>query len=98
MAAVVASGEVTAKELRAHCAGFLAGFKVPERVHFLEDLPRSVTGSAEAEGPGGPRVSAPPPALAGPGLPASDVLAAGPRLPTCVDSCERKRTDETWFA
>ncbi len=47
MAAVVASGEVTAKELRAHCAGFLAGFKVPERVHFLEDLPRSVTGKVQ---------------------------------------------------
>ena len=47
VAAVVASGEVTAKELRAHCASFLAGFKVPERVHFLEDLPRSVTGKVQ---------------------------------------------------
>ena len=44
-------------------------------------------------------MSAPPPALAGPCLPASDVLPAGPRLPTtCVDSYERKRTDEPWFA
>jgi len=43
-------------------------------------------------------VSAPPPALAGPGLPASDVLPAGPWLPmTRVDSYERKRTDEPWF-
>ena len=43
-------------------------------------------------------MSAPPPALAGPGLPASDVLPAGPRLPTTrFDSYERKGTDEPWF-
>jgi o-succinylbenzoate---CoA ligase len=35
---------VTSDELRAHCAGRLAPFKVPKRVEMVESVPRSVTG------------------------------------------------------
>jgi len=35
---------VTAEELRAHCREALAGFKVPDRVTFVEELPRTATG------------------------------------------------------
>jgi O-succinylbenzoic acid--CoA ligase len=36
--------EVSADELRAHCAGELAGFKVPKRVEFVAELPRTTSG------------------------------------------------------
>ena len=35
---------VSSDELRAHCAGRLASFKVPKRVEMVKRLPRSVTG------------------------------------------------------
>ena len=42
---VVADGlAVSADELRAHCAAWLAGFKVPKRFEFTEAIPRSPTG------------------------------------------------------
>jgi len=36
--------EVSADELRAHCGGSLAGYKVPKRVEFVSELPRTVSG------------------------------------------------------
>ena len=34
---------VSADELRAHCAAGLAGFKVPKRVEFATELPRTAS-------------------------------------------------------
>jgi O-succinylbenzoic acid--CoA ligase len=36
--------EVTAEELRSHCAETLAGFKVPKRFEFVSELPRTASG------------------------------------------------------
>jgi fatty-acyl-CoA synthase len=36
--------EVTAEELRAHCAKSLADYKVPRRIDFADELPRNATG------------------------------------------------------
>ena len=36
--------EVSADELRAHCASELAGYKVPKRVEFVAELPRTASG------------------------------------------------------
>jgi acyl-CoA synthetase (AMP-forming)/AMP-acid ligase II len=47
VAAVVVLGpraEVTAEELRAHCAKSLADYKVPRRIDFADELPRNATG------------------------------------------------------
>ncbi len=47
VAAVVVLAEtstVTADELRVHCAGRLADYKVPRRIEFAEELPRNATG------------------------------------------------------
>ncbi len=41
---VVVKEEVTAEALIAHVRGKLAGFKVPKRVLFVEDLPRNASG------------------------------------------------------
>ncbi len=42
---VLAAGSaVTADELRAHCAGRLADYKVPRRIEFADELPRNATG------------------------------------------------------
>jgi acyl-CoA synthetase (AMP-forming)/AMP-acid ligase II len=38
-AAVVLRGPATEQTLRAHCAEFMADFKVPRRIHFLDSLP-----------------------------------------------------------
>jgi acyl-CoA synthetase (AMP-forming)/AMP-acid ligase II len=46
-AAVVLKGEVSEKELKAHCAQTLADFKVPDRIHLLESLPRGATGKLQ---------------------------------------------------
>ncbi len=44
-AVVVASGEtLTAEELREHCAGSLARYKIPERFLFVDELPRNAMG------------------------------------------------------
>lgn len=39
-----ASGRVSAEELRALCKENLAGFKVPDRIEFVDELPRTATG------------------------------------------------------
>jgi len=45
---VVAPGQdVTADELRDHCRSKLAGFKVPKRVEFRDDLTRTATGKLQ---------------------------------------------------
>jgi O-succinylbenzoic acid--CoA ligase len=36
--------EASEEELRAHCSGSLAGFKVPKRVDFVSNLPRTASG------------------------------------------------------
>ena len=36
--------EVSADELRSHCAAELAGFKVPKRFEFVSELPRTASG------------------------------------------------------
>jgi acyl-CoA synthetase (AMP-forming)/AMP-acid ligase II len=46
-AAVVLTGEVSEKELKAHCAQTLADFKVPDRIHLLKELPRGATGKLQ---------------------------------------------------
>ena len=33
-----------AEELRAHCAAELAGYKVPKRIEFVAELPRTASG------------------------------------------------------
>jgi o-succinylbenzoate---CoA ligase len=44
-AVVIRAGErTTEEELRSHCAGRLARFKVPKRIEFVDDLPRSASG------------------------------------------------------
>ncbi|MGH2957025.1 MAG: o-succinylbenzoate--CoA ligase [Solirubrobacterales bacterium] len=43
-ALVVQDGEVSEQELRDHCAGTLAPFKVPKRVEFVSRLPRTPSG------------------------------------------------------
>lgn len=44
IAYVVVNGEVSVDDLRAHCRGELAGFKVPDAFHMIAELPRSSTG------------------------------------------------------
>ncbi|MEI6045516.1 MAG: acyl--CoA ligase [Chloroflexota bacterium] len=46
-AAVVLKGEATASELRAYCATLLAEFKVPRKIHLLQELPRGATGKLQ---------------------------------------------------
>jgi feruloyl-CoA synthase len=41
---VIAGSTVSADELRAHCAGRLADYKVPRRIEFSDELPRNATG------------------------------------------------------
>jgi long-chain acyl-CoA synthetase len=44
VALIQLGGEVTAKELRAHCEGRLARFKHPRVIEFREELPRNAAG------------------------------------------------------
>jgi acyl-coenzyme A synthetase/AMP-(fatty) acid ligase len=46
-AAVVLKKEVTAQELKSHCAEMLADFKVPKQIHILDALPRGATGKLQ---------------------------------------------------
>jgi len=46
-ALVVTEGEVTEAELIAHCREYLAGYKCPKRVDFLDALPRTATGKIQ---------------------------------------------------
>lgn len=45
-AAVIASpgAQLTPEQIRSHCAGSLAGYKVPERIEFVDSLPRTSVG------------------------------------------------------
>lgn len=44
VAYLVVNGDVSAEELREHCRAELAGFKIPDAFHIIEELPRSSTG------------------------------------------------------
>jgi acyl-CoA synthetase (AMP-forming)/AMP-acid ligase II len=46
-ALVVVEGSVTAEELIQHCRGYLAGYKCPKRIEFLDALPRTATGKIQ---------------------------------------------------
>jgi acyl-CoA synthetase (AMP-forming)/AMP-acid ligase II len=47
-ALVVTDGsEVTSEELIKHCRSYLAGYKCPKRVEFLDELPRTATGKIQ---------------------------------------------------
>jgi acyl-CoA synthetase (AMP-forming)/AMP-acid ligase II len=46
-AAVVADDALSADELRAFCAGRLAAFKVPRRVHVVPEIPKGPTGKVQ---------------------------------------------------
>ena len=46
-AAIVLSSEATAEEVRRHCAGRLAAFKVPDRIHIVAEIPRTATGKIQ---------------------------------------------------
>lgn len=46
-AAVVLKGDATESELRNYCAAQLAEFKVPRKVHILQELPRGATGKLQ---------------------------------------------------
>jgi acyl-coenzyme A synthetase/AMP-(fatty) acid ligase len=35
---------LSADDIRTHCAATLAGFKVPKRVEFVSELPRTASG------------------------------------------------------
>jgi fatty-acyl-CoA synthase len=44
---VTDGGEVTSRELIAHCRQSLAGYKCPKRVEFVDQLPRTATGKLQ---------------------------------------------------
>lgn len=46
-AAVVLKGEISKKELLAHCSTMLADFKVPNQIYILDELPRGATGKLQ---------------------------------------------------
>ncbi len=46
-AAVVLSNTVSESDVRSFCAGYLADFKVPDRVYLVESLPRTATGKIQ---------------------------------------------------
>jgi acyl-CoA synthetase (AMP-forming)/AMP-acid ligase II len=46
-ALVVPDGEVSAEALVTHCREYLAGYKCPKRVEFVEQLPRTATGKLQ---------------------------------------------------
>jgi acyl-CoA synthetase (AMP-forming)/AMP-acid ligase II len=46
-AAVVVDGQVSEKELQAHCRQTLAEFKVPRRIHIVAAIPRTPTGKVQ---------------------------------------------------
>jgi acyl-CoA synthetase (AMP-forming)/AMP-acid ligase II len=46
-AAVVARSEVTAEQLREHCAARIASFKVPRTIHLVPEIPKGPTGKIQ---------------------------------------------------
>ena len=76
--AIVRSGEhVTAAKVKERCRKLLANFKVPHRVHFLDELPRTPTGKVRkqiiAE-----RIKTAPALVEAPMTPASPSVASEP--------------------
>tara|TARA_B100000579_G_scaffold438003_1_gene470750 strand:+ start:2541 stop:4034 length:1494 start_codon:yes stop_codon:yes gene_type:complete len=46
-AALVINSEVTEKEIQEFCSKSIASFKIPEKIHFAEELPRTATGKIQ---------------------------------------------------
>ena len=46
-ALVVRADDVTAEDLVAHCRKYLAGYKCPKRIDFVDELPRTATGKLQ---------------------------------------------------
>ncbi len=46
-ALVVPANDVTAEDLVAHCRKWLAGYKCPKRIDFVDELPRTATGKLQ---------------------------------------------------
>jgi acyl-coenzyme A synthetase/AMP-(fatty) acid ligase len=46
-AAVVLEGDASGDELRRHAAHSLAPFKVPDRIHVLDEIPKTPTGKVQ---------------------------------------------------
>jgi acyl-coenzyme A synthetase/AMP-(fatty) acid ligase len=46
-AAVVLEGDAGVDELRRHAAASLAAFKVPDRIHVLDEIPKTPTGKVQ---------------------------------------------------
>jgi acyl-CoA synthetase (AMP-forming)/AMP-acid ligase II len=46
-AAVVLTGSAEPDELRAHARDSLAAFKVPDTIHFLDEIPKTPTGKVQ---------------------------------------------------
>ena len=49
-AAVIGNGAVTEDEVKTHCRSMLASFKIPQRIHFVEQIPRTPTGKVQYDG------------------------------------------------
>ena len=47
VAVVRGDGAITVDEIKAHCRTLLASFKIPQRVYFFEELPRTTTGKVQ---------------------------------------------------
>jgi len=46
-AAIVPNSEISEKEIQDFCSNSLAAFKIPEKVHFTDNLPRTATGKIQ---------------------------------------------------
>ena len=46
-AAVVISSDTTESDIRSFCSGQLASFKMPEKIHIVDELPRTATGKIQ---------------------------------------------------
>ena len=46
-AALVINSEVTEKEIQEFCSNSIASFKIPEKIHFADELPRTATGKIQ---------------------------------------------------
>ena len=46
-AALVTNSEVTEKEIQEFCSNSIASFKIPEKIHFANELPRTATGKIQ---------------------------------------------------
>ena len=46
-AALVINSEVSEKEIQEFCSNSIASFKIPEKIHFADELPRTATGKIQ---------------------------------------------------